>query len=46
MHGGQSGIPFDQPIGWLFEIRDGQAFRFETFLDNPAEALEAAGLRE
>ena len=46
MHGRQSGITFEQPLGWLFEIRDGQVFRFETFPDKPAEALEAAGLRE
>jgi len=46
MHGRESGIAFDQPVGYLFEIRDGQAVRFETFLDNPADALEAAGLRE
>src|SRR5215204_1421608 len=32
--------------GVLFEIRDGQLLRFETFLDQPAEALKAAGLSE
>ena len=46
MHGRESGITFEQPLGWLFEIRDGQVFRFETFPDKPAEALEAAGLRK
>ena len=46
MHGRESGIELDQPVGWLFEIRDGQVLRLETFLDKPAEALEAAGLRE
>jgi ketosteroid isomerase-like protein len=46
MHGRASGITFDQPVGWLFEIRDGQVFRLETFLDDAAEALEAAGLSE
>ena len=46
MHGRESGITFDQPVGWLFEIRDGQVFRLETFLDDPNEALEAAGLRK
>jgi hypothetical protein len=30
----------------LFEIRGGQLLRFETFPDEPADALEAAGLRE
>jgi uncharacterized protein len=44
LHGRESGIEFDQPVGWLFEIRDGQVLRLETFLDDPAEALEAAGL--
>jgi ketosteroid isomerase-like protein len=46
MHGRGSGITFDQPVGWLFEIRDGQLIRLETFLDDPGEALTAAGLRE
>jgi ketosteroid isomerase-like protein len=46
LHGRQSGIAFDQPVGYLVEVRDGQLYRFETFLDNPADALEAAGLRE
>ncbi len=46
IHGRESGITFDQPVGWLFEIRDGQLFGVETFLDDPADALEAAGLSE
>jgi ketosteroid isomerase-like protein len=46
LHGRRSGVAFDQPVGILFEIRAGQLLRFETFLDDPAEALEAAGLRE
>ena len=46
LHGRESGIEFDQPVGWLFEIRDGQVLRLETFLDDPAEALEAAGLSD
>jgi ketosteroid isomerase-like protein len=46
LHGRESGIPFDQPIGGLIEVRDGQLYRFETFVDEPADALEAAGLRE
>jgi hypothetical protein len=32
--------------GILFEIRGGQLLRFETFLDEPADALKAAGLRD
>jgi ketosteroid isomerase-like protein len=46
LHGRRSGVAFDQPVGILFEIRAGQLLRFETFLDEPAEALKAAGLRE
>jgi ketosteroid isomerase-like protein len=46
LHGRESGIAFDQPVGLLVEVRDGQLFRLETFVDEPAEALEAAGLRE
>jgi len=46
LHGRRSGVSFDQPVGILFEIRDRQLLRFETFLDEPAEALEAAGLWE
>ncbi len=46
LHGRRSGVGFDQPVGILFEIRDGQLVRFETFLDEPADALRAAGLAE
>jgi ketosteroid isomerase-like protein len=46
LHGRRSGIAFDQPVGVLFEIRGGQLLRFETFLDDPADALKAAGLAE
>jgi ketosteroid isomerase-like protein len=46
LHGRRSGVAFDQPVGILFEIRDGQLLRFETFLDEPADALKAAGLSE
>ena len=46
LHGRQSGIAFDQLVGYLVEVRDGQLYRFETFIDEPADALEAAGLRE
>jgi ketosteroid isomerase-like protein len=41
LHGRRSGVTFDQPVGILFEIRGGQLFRFETFLDEPADALKA-----
>jgi ketosteroid isomerase-like protein len=46
LQGRRSGVAFDQPVGILFEIRDSQLLRFETFLDDPAAALEAAGLGE
>ena len=46
LQGRRSGVAFDQPVGVLFEIRDGQLLRFETFPDEPTEALNAAGLRE
>jgi ketosteroid isomerase-like protein len=46
LHGRRSGVAFDQPVGILFEIQGGQLLRFETFLDEPADALKAAGLRE
>jgi ketosteroid isomerase-like protein len=46
LHGRRSGVAFDQPVGILFEIRGGQLLRFETFLDEPTDALRAAGLSE
>jgi ketosteroid isomerase-like protein len=46
LHGRRSGVTFDQPVGILFEIRGGQLLRFETFVDEPADALKAAGLAE
>jgi ketosteroid isomerase-like protein len=46
LHGRRSGVAFDQPVGILFEVREGQLLRFETFVDEPADALRAAGLSE
>ena len=46
LRGRRSGVAFDQPVGILFEIREGQLLRFETFLDEPADALKAAELAE
>jgi ketosteroid isomerase-like protein len=46
LHGRRSGVTLDQPIGALLEIRGGQLFRMETFIDEPSAALEAAGLAE
>jgi ketosteroid isomerase-like protein len=46
LHGRRSGVAFDQPVGILFELREGQLLRFETFPDEPGNALKAAGLSE
>jgi ketosteroid isomerase-like protein len=46
LHGRRSGVEFDQPVGILFEIKGGQLLRFETFIDDPTDALRAAGLSE
>jgi ketosteroid isomerase-like protein len=46
LHGRRSGVAFDQPVGFLFEVRGRQLLRFETFLDDPADALRTAGLSE
>lgn len=46
LRGRRSGVAFDQRVGILFEFRGGQLLRFETFLDEPADALRAAGLVE
>ena len=46
LHGRLSGVAFDQPVGILFEIRDAQLLRFQTFVEEPSNALEAAGLEE
>jgi ketosteroid isomerase-like protein len=45
-HGRQQDIASDFLVGILVEIRDGRMVRMETFIDDPAEALEAAGLSE
>jgi ketosteroid isomerase-like protein len=43
--GKASGLEVDRRSGWVVTFRDGRVLRFEIFLD-PAEALEAVGLRE
>jgi len=45
LRGKESGVGFDQPVGWLFEFKEGRLFRLRNFV-RPEEALEAAGLRE
>jgi ketosteroid isomerase-like protein len=43
LEGKASGIEIEQPMGWLFELRDGKLMRM-FFYSSHAEALEAAGL--
>jgi ketosteroid isomerase-like protein len=40
-----SGIEFDAPLAYAWTFRDGTIVHFQSYRD-PAEALEAAGLRE
>src|SRR5918995_11732 len=40
-----SGLDMKEPMGWVFEFRDGRLARMR-FYAQPAEALEAVGLRE
>jgi ketosteroid isomerase-like protein len=40
-----SGLDLKEPMGWVFEFRDGQLARMR-FYAQPAEALAAVGLRE
>ncbi len=38
-----SGIELDQPVGWVYEFRDGRMFRLHTYYDL-AQAAAAGGL--
>jgi uncharacterized protein len=38
-----SGAELDQPVGWLFSLRDGKLIRYDAFYDHD-EARRAAGL--
>ena len=40
-----SGVDLKEPMGWVLEFRDGRVARMR-FYAQPAEALEAVGLRE
>jgi ketosteroid isomerase-like protein len=40
-----SGLEMKEPMGWVFEFRDGRVARMR-FYASPSEALEAAGLPE
>jgi ketosteroid isomerase-like protein len=39
LRGRGSGVSFEAPVGWLFEIRDGKLARLQTFVEDPREAL-------
>ena len=41
LRGRGSGVSFETPVGWLFEIRGGKLSRLQTFLDDPGAALVA-----
>jgi ketosteroid isomerase-like protein len=43
--GKTSGVPVELHMGLVYELRDGRIQRMTNYLD-PAEALEAAGVRE
>jgi ketosteroid isomerase-like protein len=45
LRGRGSGVTFEQPAGWLVEVRDSRIYRMRTFLD-PADARRAAGIEE
>jgi len=40
-----SGLDMQEPMGWVFEFRDGRLARMR-FYAHPGEALEAVGLSE
>jgi ketosteroid isomerase-like protein len=40
-----SGLEMEDPMGWVFELREGQVARIR-FYDRPKDALRAVGLRE
>jgi ketosteroid isomerase-like protein len=45
VRGKESGAEAESSAGWVVDIKNGKAVRVSEYLD-PAEALEAAGLRE
>jgi ketosteroid isomerase-like protein len=45
LRGRESEVEFDQPMAWLFDLRDGKVIRLEMFPAH-ADGLEAAGLSE
>jgi ketosteroid isomerase-like protein len=45
LQGRQSGVPMTLRYAYVYTLRDGKVIHIRSYL-NPAEALEAAGLRE
>jgi len=45
LQGKASGVEIEQPMGWLFDLKDGKLARM-FFYSSHADALEAAGLPE
>jgi ketosteroid isomerase-like protein len=45
MHGRGSGVTAEQPIGWVFLVRDSRIVSGQVYF-RPAEALKAVGLEE
>ena len=43
LRGRGSGVSFDAPVGFLFELRDGKLSRLQTFVENPSEPLTLIG---
>ena len=46
LRGRGSGVSFDAPVGWLFEIQGGKLSRLQTFVDDPRLAVQAVGLED
>jgi ketosteroid isomerase-like protein len=46
LRGRGSGVAFEAPVGWLFEIRAGKLSRLQTYVENPRLALQAVSLQE
>jgi ketosteroid isomerase-like protein len=44
LRGMGSGIGFDEPAGWLWELKGGRLYRLQTTFTRPEDAFVAAGL--
>jgi ketosteroid isomerase-like protein len=45
LRGRESGVGFDQPAGWVIEIRDGRIYRLRAFV-HPEDALRESGFAD